>query len=79
MLTQQHSVEHKISESISINMRANNVPEADVHQGMAEGNISKGKLILVTVLINFYQNRNLTFQRVADSYIKKEYQNDCPA
>lgn len=70
---------HKISESISINMRANNVPEADVHQGMAEGNISKGKLILVTVLINFYQNRNLTFQRVADSYIKKEYQNDCPA
>lgn len=43
-------------------MLANNVPEADVHQGMAEGSISKGDFILVTVLINFYQNRNLTFQ-----------------
>lgn len=45
-------------------MLANDVPEADVQQGIAEGSINKCNLIPVTVLIYFYQNRNLTFHEM---------------
>lgn len=53
-------------------MLANDVPEADMQEGTAEGSISKCDLIQVTTLIYFYQNRNLTFHELLFPTFNKE-------
>lgn len=49
--------EHKTSECIRINMLGNNMPEAHMQEGIAQGSISKYDLISVAVIIYFYQTR----------------------